>query len=110
MPQVAQGRERHIADVAYLENLHLVVGPGVEPVLPPAAHSVVTAQAALDHDDARRDLHVIVHQCQNGIEIAPVEGLNGSVESSTFSCDIARAVSRRGEGVGMRLRAVGRPQ
>ena len=28
---------------------------------------------------ARDDLHVIVHQCQKGVEVAPVEGVNGSV-------------------------------
>ena len=37
------------------------------------------AALALHGTRARNGLHVIVHQCQKGVEVAPVEGVNGSV-------------------------------
>ena len=39
----------------------------------------MAAQATLDGDDARRDLDVIVGQCESGIEVPPVDGLDGSL-------------------------------
>ena len=47
-----------------------------------AADSVVAAKAALalQGNLARDQLHVIVHQCQESVEVAPVEGVNRSVK------------------------------
>ncbi len=56
-------------------------GKDIVPGLPPAADSLVAAIAALAlHGTRARDgLHVIVHQAQKGVEVAPVEGVNRSV-------------------------------
>ena len=79
MPLGPKSREGHLAAIAHLDDLDLVIGPSVEPVLPPEPDSVMAALAALDGDDARRDLHVIVHQCEKRIEVSPVDGLDASV-------------------------------
>ena len=71
------------------------VGKDVIQVLLPAEDSLVAVVAALHRSHARDDLYVIVHQCQQGIEVASVEGVEGSVDSSTFSCDIAYSDSPR---------------
>jgi hypothetical protein len=70
-----------VPKVANRENLDVPVGNDIEHVVPPAADSLVAAIAALalHGTRARDDLHVIVHQCQKGVEVAPVEGVNRSV-------------------------------
>jgi class 3 adenylate cyclase len=60
--------------VARFDHLDFEVGEDAEQVLPPAADSRV-ADIATFHDNQTRDgLHLIVHQGQNSIEVAPVEG------------------------------------
>ena len=128
----AHPRERDLSQVAYLLDLSAEVGGDAELVLQPGPETVVAAvrAAALQLDIERSELHVGVDEREEGIEVAPVEGVSRSVgqlnvlltssatnwrnaastspcraaslkrfASSTFSCDIARAVSRGlGEG------------
>jgi hypothetical protein len=76
---IAQGYECQVSKVPHLDDLDGVVGESVEQVLPPAADSVVAVIAALRRDQARYGLHVILHKCQIGTEIASVQGVNSSV-------------------------------
>ena len=75
----AHGCDRQVSKVAHFDDLDGEVGEDVEQVLPPAADSVVAVIAALHGSRTRDDLHVIVRQRQRGVEVAPVEGVEGSV-------------------------------
>jgi hypothetical protein len=57
----AQGRQRHVPEVAHVDNLDVVVREGREHVLPPAAHSFMAVPATLDGGDAGHDFHVVIH-------------------------------------------------
>ena len=73
--------DRRVSEVVRFDNLDVPVGKDTMHVVPPAADSVVAAIAALalQGTAARDDLHVVVHQCQIGIEVTPVEGVDRSV-------------------------------
>jgi hypothetical protein len=75
----AHGRDRNVSKVAHFNNLDFPVGEGAEPVFHPAAHSFVAVIAAVHASRERDGLHLIVRKCHQGIEVAPVEDVNGSV-------------------------------
>jgi hypothetical protein len=56
-----------------------MVGDGAEQVVPPAADSFVTVVAALHASGPRNALYAIVGQRQTGVEVPPVERVEGSV-------------------------------
>jgi ketosteroid isomerase-like protein len=71
---------REIPKVAHFQGLRMPVGKDVIQVLVPAEKSLVAAIPTLfNRGQAREDLHVLVRQCQKGVEVAPVERVDGSV-------------------------------
>jgi hypothetical protein len=79
---LAQERERHVSKVVRLDNLGGEAGKDTEQVFQPPADSVVAVIviAALQRSRAWDDLHIIVRECHKGVEVAPVEGVNGSAD------------------------------
>ena len=70
-----QGCDRQFSEIAHFDNLDGEVGKDREQVLPPAADSVVAAIAAFHKTRARDAFDLLVHQCQMGVEVAPVDGV-----------------------------------
>ena len=67
--------KRHFSEVAQLLDIAGVVGKGTEEVVPPATQALVSVIAALHGDQPRLDLHLVVDQRQQGVPVAPVEGV-----------------------------------
>ena len=95
MAAKAYSRDSHGSEVSYLLDLPADIRPYAEDVLPPIPHTGVAAVrvAALQLREAREQLHIGVAKREEGVDVAPVEGVNASVDSSTFSSDIVRRVS-----------------
>ncbi|HEX3326702.1 MAG TPA: hypothetical protein VHV50_06880 [Actinomycetota bacterium] len=89
----AKGCHYNVSTVAYSDNLQLVVGKYIEPASPPSTDTVVAVEATLHRDDPRSRLDVLIHQSQEGIQVTLLTASITLYPSSTFSCDIARAVS-----------------
>jgi hypothetical protein len=75
----AQGGDRHVSKIAQFDNVDGVVGKSVEQVLPQAPNSLVAVIAAFQGGEERVGLHLLVHQCQKGTKVTPVEGVIESV-------------------------------
>jgi hypothetical protein len=90
----AQVCNRPAFQVAHLHNLNRVVGEGVEQVRPPATNSIAAVIAALDGHQPRDDLHVNVISAREASRSRRLKASKPRRTNSTFSVDIARAVSR----------------
>jgi hypothetical protein len=94
----AEHREGHISEIAQFADLRAEVGERPEQARPPAADFVVAVVAALHPGQDREGLHVVIQHRQQTVEVAVLERLKRAAVNSTFSCDIACAVSRLGAG------------
>jgi hypothetical protein len=68
--------EGHVPEVAQFLDLDRVVGDHLKEVVPPAARTLVASvHAAFHRRQARVRLDVLVHECQERIQVAPVDGV-----------------------------------
>lgn len=80
MPAKAQVSDRDVSKVAHFDGLQAEVGKDAEEVLPPATGPIMAAKVrpAPQADYARDELDVIVRVLEKGVEIPPVEGVDGA--------------------------------
>ena len=95
--QGAQGGDHHISVIVDINDVDVVVGKGIEPALPPSADSGMAMQAPLQGNDARNGFHVVVHEGEEGVKVAPVDGF----DSATGELDVLlrhrpRSITRKG--------------
>lgn len=67
--------DRQVAQVAHRDDVDDEVGRKIGQVPPPATDSIMAVIAALDGGHTRDGLHVSVHQRQEGLQVASVEGV-----------------------------------
>jgi hypothetical protein len=89
------GCDKQVSKIAHFDNLHCEVGKNVEQVLPPAADSVVAVKAASMGAWRGRASTSSSISATKASRPRRLKASKARYMSSTFSCDIARAVSRR---------------
>jgi hypothetical protein len=77
------------------DDLGGVVRERFEQSLPPADDTIVALKASLNETDARKGLHVRVHEGQKSVQVASIEGVDDLVVALYVFLRHARAVCRR---------------
>jgi hypothetical protein len=83
----APGDDEQVSKITYLVDGQAEVRGHGEEILPPTPDAVVAVIGRPDRAEWR-DLHFSIEEREIGVKVAPPDGVYGSVEPRTFSCDI----------------------